>query len=104
MPEVVERLKAGYDDWFDDVSASRGFEAVRFVIGSNQQQRVTLTRQDWRMETPDGWGRDEKVLGKWGSRGRLGRTVRRGGDLCQSSPSCGDRYDCVSRSGKSLSR
>ena len=65
MPEVVERLKAGYDDWFDDVSASRGFEAVRFVIGSNQQQRVTLTRQDWRMETPDGWGRDEKVLGKW---------------------------------------
>ncbi len=65
MPEVVERLKAGYDDWFDDVSASRGFEAVRLVIGSNQQQRVTLTRQDWRMETPDGWGRDEKVLGKW---------------------------------------
>jgi len=65
MPEVVERLKAGYDDWFDDVSASRGFEAVRFMIGSNQQQRVTLTRQDWRMETPDGWGRDEKVLGKW---------------------------------------
>ena len=65
MPEVVERLKAGYDDWFDDVSSSRGFEAVRFMIGSDQQQRVTLTRQDWRMETPDGWGRDEKVLGKW---------------------------------------
>ena len=65
MPEVVERLKAGYDEWFDDVSASRGFEAVRFMIGSDQQQRVTLTRQDWRMETPDGWGRDEKVLGKW---------------------------------------
>ena len=65
MPEVVERLKAGYDHWFDDVSASRGFEAIRFVIGSDQQQRVTLTRQDWRMETPDGWGRDEKVLGKW---------------------------------------
>ena len=65
MPEVVERLKAGYDDWFDGVSSSRGFEAVRFMIGSDQQQRVTLTRQDWRMETPDGWGRDEKVLGKW---------------------------------------
>ena len=65
MPEVVERLKAGYDDWFDDVSASRGYEAVRFVIGSDQQRRVTLTRQDWRMETPDGWGRDERVLGRW---------------------------------------
>ena len=65
MPEVVERLKAGYDNWFDDVSASRGFEAVRFTVGSDQQQRVTLTRQDWRMETPDGWGRGERVLGKW---------------------------------------
>ena len=65
LPEVVERLKTGYDSWFDDVSASRGFEAVRFMVGSDQQQRVTLTRQDWRMETPDGWGRGEKVLGKW---------------------------------------
>ena len=65
LPEVVERLKTGYDNWFDDVSASRGFEAVRFMVGSDQQQRVTLTRQDWRMETPDGWGRGEKVLGKW---------------------------------------
>ena len=65
LPEVVERLKTGYDNWFDDVSASRGFDAVRFMVGSDQQQRVTLTRQDWRMETPDGWGRGEKVLGKW---------------------------------------
>ena len=65
MPDVVDRLKAGYDSWFDDVSASRGFEAVRFMVGSDQQQSVTLTRQDWRMETPDGWGRREKVLGKW---------------------------------------
>ena len=65
MPDVVERLKAGYDNWFDDVSSGRGFEAVRFTIGSDQQERVTLTRQDWRMETPDGWGRGEKVLGKW---------------------------------------
>ena len=65
MPEVVERLKAGYDAWFDDVSASRGFQAVRFMIGSEKQRRVTLTRQDWRMETADGWGRDQKVLGKW---------------------------------------
>ena len=65
MPDVVERLKAGYDDWFDDVSSGRGFEAIRFTIGSDEQERVILTRQDWRMETPDGWGRDEKVLGKW---------------------------------------
>ena len=65
MPDVVARLKAGYDDWFDDVSSGRGFEAIRFTIGSDEQERVILTRQDWRMETPDGWGRGEKVLGKW---------------------------------------
>ena len=65
MPDVVERLKAGYDGWFDDVTSGRGFDAVRFMIGSDEQERVTLTRQDWRMETPDGWGRGERVLGKW---------------------------------------
>ncbi|MCY4594513.1 MAG: arylsulfatase [Bryobacterales bacterium] len=64
-PEVVERLKAGYDRWLEDVSMSRGFHAVRFAIGSEAQRHVTLTRQDWRMVTPDGWGRDQKVLGRW---------------------------------------
>ena len=64
-PEVVERLKAAYDAWLEDVSASRGFHAVRFAIGSDAQPLVTLTRQDWRMTTPDGWGRDQKVMGRW---------------------------------------
>ncbi len=64
-PEVVERLKAGYDQWLEDVSSSRGFHAVRFAIGSEAQPQVTLMRQDWRMVTPDGWGRDQKVLGRW---------------------------------------
>ena len=65
LPEVVERLKTGYDKWLDDVSATRGFHAVRFAIGSDAQPRVTLTRQDWRMVTPDGWGRDQEVIGHW---------------------------------------
>lgn len=65
LPEVFERLKSGYDRWLKDVSASRGFEAVRFAIGSDAQPRVMLTRQDWRMVTPDGWGRDQRVLGHW---------------------------------------
>ena len=64
-PAVVERLRAGYDEWLEDVSASRGFHAVRFAIGSDEQPLVTLTRQDWRMVTPDGWGRDQEVLGQW---------------------------------------
>lgn len=64
-PEVVERLRAGYDEWLDDVSSTRGYHAVRFAIGSDQQPHVTLTRQDWRMVTSDGWGRDQNVLGHW---------------------------------------
>ena len=65
-PDVVERLTAAYDGWFDDVSATRGYHPVRFAIGSDRQPHVTLTRQDWRMvSTPDGWGRDQPVLGVW---------------------------------------
>ena len=65
-PDVVERLTAAYDRWFDDVSATRGYHPVRFAIGSDRQPHVTLTRQDWRMvSTPDGWGRDQPVLGVW---------------------------------------
>ena len=65
LPEEVERLRAGYDAWFDDVSETRGYHAVRFALGSDEQPLVTLTRQDWRMVTPDGWGRDQSVLGVW---------------------------------------
>ncbi len=65
LPEVVERLRAGYDAWLDNVSESRGYDAVRFAIGSDAQRHVTLTRQDWRMATTDGWGRGQQVLGHW---------------------------------------
>ncbi len=64
-PEIVERMKAGYEAWFVDVAPPHGYRAVRFSIGSEQQSAVTLTRQDWRMKTPDGWGRKEKVVGSW---------------------------------------
>ena len=57
-PDVVERLTTAYDRWLADVSASRGYHPVRFAIGSDRQPHVTLTRQDWRMVTADGWGRD----------------------------------------------
>ena len=61
----MERLTAGYDRWLAEVSASRGYHPVRFAIGSDRQPHVTLTRQDWRMVTADGWGRDQPVLGHW---------------------------------------
>ena len=64
-PDVVERLRAAYDAWLRDVSASRGYGGVRFALGSDAQPHVTLTRQDWRMITADGWGRDQGVVGQW---------------------------------------
>ncbi len=64
-PEIVARMKAGYETWFAAVAPPRGYRAVRFSIGSEQQPAVTLTRQDWRMKTPDGWGRKAKVVGVW---------------------------------------
>ncbi len=65
LPKEVRRLKDGYDQWFEDVTSTRGFDPVRFAIGSDQQPQVTLTRQDWRMMTVDGWGRGESVVGRW---------------------------------------
>ncbi len=64
-PEIVKELKTGYEQWFEDVSSSRGFHAVLFALGSEQQPSVTLTRQDWRMQSSDGWGRKDPVLGHW---------------------------------------
>ncbi len=46
-PEIVKGLKADYDHWFVSVCAE-GFEPVRTWIGSDIQNPVTLTRQDWR--------------------------------------------------------
>lgn len=46
-PKLVARLKGTYDKWFQDVSAN-GFEPVRTWIGSDVENPVMLTRQDWR--------------------------------------------------------
>lgn len=45
-PEVVARLKAAYDAWFEDVT-SKGFEPFHTWIGSDLQDPVILSRQDW---------------------------------------------------------
>jgi len=45
-PEVVSRLKAEYDAWYDGFSFN-GFEPVRTWIGSEVQNPVMLSRQDW---------------------------------------------------------
>ncbi len=46
-PEVVERLKKRYDSWFEDAMDS-GFEPVRTWVGSERENPVLLSRQDWK--------------------------------------------------------
>jgi hypothetical protein len=48
-PERVKELKAAYDAWYNDVNGSRDFGAPqRIFVGSEYENPVLLTRQDWR--------------------------------------------------------
>jgi hypothetical protein len=60
-PEVVARMRKQYEDWFRDVSNTRGYAPPRIHLGTPHENPVTLTRQDWRGS--DGW--DDDKLGFW---------------------------------------
>lgn len=62
-PEIVQHLKTGYEEWFADVSASRGYDPPRIHVGTEHENPVILTRQDWRIVGEDGWG--DSHLGYW---------------------------------------
>ncbi len=49
-PDVVQRLKRGYEAWFKDVSSTRpdNYAPPRIVIGTEHELQSVLTRQDWR--------------------------------------------------------
>ena len=53
-PDIVQRLRAEYEAWFKDVSATRGYAPPRIVLGTAHENPSVLTRQDWR--GPGGWG------------------------------------------------
>ncbi|MBN1854074.1 MAG: arylsulfatase [Pirellulales bacterium] len=59
---VLERLKADYNAWFDDVSSTRpdNYAPPRIWIGTPHERKTTLTRQDWRGGT---W--DPESIGYW---------------------------------------
>jgi arylsulfatase/arylsulfatase A len=61
-PQRAAEMKAAYEAWFADVSATRGFPAPRIVVGTRHENPVTLTRQDWRGPQA-GWRTDG--LGYW---------------------------------------
>jgi arylsulfatase A-like enzyme len=61
-PDVVERMRRGYEEWFRDVSATRGYDPPRIYLGTRFENPVILTPQDWRGPRA-GWGSNS--LGYW---------------------------------------
>lgn len=61
-PEIVAKMKQGYEAWFKDVSSTRGYDPPRIHIGSDKEPVTVLTRQDWRGPKA-GWG--PKSVGHW---------------------------------------
>ena len=60
-PDAVKGLWEAYEAWFKDVSA-RGYEPARIHVGSEHEDPVLLTRQDWR-GAKAGWG--PQNVGHW---------------------------------------
>lgn len=61
-PDIVARMRKGYEAWFRDVSSTRGYAPPRIHLGTDFENPVTLTRQDWR--GPEAaWQQDS--LGYW---------------------------------------
>ncbi|MBC8167090.1 MAG: arylsulfatase [Bryobacteraceae bacterium] len=60
--DIVAGLRRQYEAWFSDVSATRGFQPSRPIIGTAHENPVILTRQDWRGRSA-GWV--DGSLGYW---------------------------------------
>jgi arylsulfatase A-like enzyme len=60
--DVVTQMRKAYEEWFRDVSGTHGYAPPRIAIGSNRENPVILTRQDWRGPRA-GWTEDS--LGYW---------------------------------------
>jgi len=57
-PEIVDRLKTAYDQWFDDVSATRGegnYDPPPIHIGTEHENPTMLTIQDRRVGDDETW-------------------------------------------------
>jgi arylsulfatase A-like enzyme len=47
-PDVVAEMRKGCEEWFRDVSSTRGYDPPRIHIGTPHENPSVLTRQDWR--------------------------------------------------------
>ncbi|MBN9118661.1 MAG: arylsulfatase [Planctomycetes bacterium] len=82
-PEEVAKLKKEYEAWFADVT-KKGFAPPRVVIGSEKENPVRLSRQDWRGDKA-GWAADS--VGHWEVKferpGRYKVTVYASGEIAR---------------------
>ena len=60
-PDEVANLKKQYEEWFADVT-KKGFAPPRIIIGSEKENPVRLSRQDWRGPNAT-WA--PEALGHW---------------------------------------
>lgn len=63
MRQRVSRMSRDYEIWFQDVGRSRGYGPQRIYLGTEHENPVTLTRQDWRANGAGGWGKGD--IGAW---------------------------------------
>jgi arylsulfatase A-like enzyme len=61
LPDELAMLKEQYREWFDEVTRG-GFEPPRIAVGSEKENPVRLSRQDWRGPKA-GWAPD--AIGHW---------------------------------------
>jgi arylsulfatase A-like enzyme len=61
-PEIAAKLRKETQNWFRDVSSTRGYAPPRIYLGTPHENPVILTRQDWRGPKAS-W--DDKGLGFW---------------------------------------
>ncbi len=61
-PEIVSKLRQEMVAWFQEVSETRGYAPPRIFVGTEVDNPVVLTRQDWRGPEA-GW--DRTSIGFW---------------------------------------
>jgi hypothetical protein len=96
-PEIVRRMRQGYDAWLAEVSCDHGYDPPpRIVIGTPHENPTTLSRQDWRgldaTWAPNGLGYWEIAVGQGG-------TFR---ITCDLVPPKGSGTACLKLQGKQL--
>lgn len=49
-PRVVAELRRQYENWFEDVCSTRGFDPPLIILGTDHENPTVLNQRDWRLE------------------------------------------------------